>query len=224
MNTYWLNKANNDNLIVFFAGWSFDYNPFLNLETKNNDVLMIYDYNEVEIPQVLQELNNYKRKTLITWSMGVFISYLLKDLFSDFDKKFAINGTITPVDDDFGIPKKMFELTLKHVQKGLEGKFYQNIFKTEEEYKKYETCQVQRSIENRVTELENLYSLIKIKNGIDYEKFYDFAIVSEFDKIIPPKNQLASHKKNNVKTVVLPYGHSPFFNFLSWENITNANK
>jgi hypothetical protein len=83
---------------------------------------------------------------------------------------------------------------------------------------------VQRSIENRVTELENLYSLIKIKNGIDYEKFYDFAIVSEFDKIIPPKNQLASHKKNNVKTVVLPYGHSPFFNFLSWENITNANK
>jgi biotin synthesis protein BioG len=224
MNTYWLNKANNDNLIVFFAGWSFDYNPFLNLSTQNNDVLMIYDYNEVEIPQVLQELNDYKRKTLITWSMGVFIGYLLKDLFKTFDKKIAINGTITPVDDEFGIPKKMFELTLKHAQKGLEGKFYQNIFKTEEEYKKYEEFQVQRSIENRVNELENLYSLIKIKNGINYEKFYDFAIVSEFDKIIPPKNQLASHNKNNVPTVILPYGHSPFFNFTSWDEIANANK
>jgi biotin synthesis protein BioG len=224
MNTYWLNKANNDNLIVFFAGWSFDYNPFLNLDTQNNDVLMIYDYNEVEIPQVLQELNDYKRKTLITWSMGVFIGYLLKDLFKTFDKKIAINGTITPVDDEFGIPKKMFELTLKHAQKGLEGKFYQNIFKTEEEYKKYEEFQVQRSIENRVNELENLYSLIKIKNGINYEKFYDFAIVSEFDKIIPPKNQLASHNKNNVPTVILPYGHSPFFNFTSWDEIANANK
>jgi biotin synthesis protein BioG len=224
MNTYWLNKANNDNLIVFFAGWSFDYNPFLKLDTQNNDVLMIYDYNEVEIPQVLQELNDYKRKTLITWSMGVFIGYLLKDLFKTFDKKIAINGTITPVDDEFGIPKKMFELTLKHAQKGLEGKFYQNIFKTEEEYKKYEEFQVQRSIENRVNELENLYSLIKIKNGINYEKFYDFAIVSEFDKIIPPKNQLASHNKNNVPTVILPYGHSPFFNFTSWDEIANANK
>jgi biotin synthesis protein BioG len=224
MNTYWLNKANKDNLIVFFAGWSFDYNPFLKLDTQNNDVLMIYDYNEVEIPQVLQELNDYKRKTLITWSMGVFIGYLLKDLFKTFDKKIAINGTITPVDDEFGIPKKMFELTLKHAQKGLEGKFYQNIFKTEEEYKKYEEFQVQRSIENRVNELENLYSLIKIKNGINYEKFYDFAIVSEFDKIIPPKNQLASHNKNNVPTVILPYGHSPFFNFTSWDEIANANK
>jgi biotin synthesis protein BioG len=224
MNTYWLNKANNDNLIVFFAGWSFDYNPFLNLDTTNNDVLMIYDYNEIETPQIFNELDNYKCKTLITWSMGVFVGFLLKDLFIDFDKKIAINGTITPVDDEFGIPRKMFELTLKHSKKGLEGKFYQNIFKTEEEYKKYETCQVQRSIENRVSELENLYSLIKIKNGIDYEKFYDFALVSEFDKIIPPKNQLASHNKNSVPTVILPYGHSPFFNFSSWDEIANANK
>jgi hypothetical protein len=75
-----------------------------------------------------------------------------------------------------------------------------------------------------VNELENLYSLIKIKNGINYEKFYDFAIVSEFDKIIPPKNQLASHRRNNVPTVILHYGHSPFFNFTSWDEIANANK
>jgi hypothetical protein len=118
----------------------------------------------------------------------------------------------------------MFELTLKHAQKGLEGKFYQNIYKTEEEYEKYKTCQVQRSIENRVNELENLYSLIKIKNDITYEKFYDFAIISEFDKIIPPKNQLTSHTKNKVQSIILPYGHSPFFNFTSWDKIANANK
>jgi hypothetical protein len=87
MNTYWLNKANNENLIVFFAGWSFDYNPFLNIKSNDNDVLMIYDYNKFEAPQILSELNKYHQKILITWSMGVFVGYLLKDFFKDFDKK-----------------------------------------------------------------------------------------------------------------------------------------
>lgn len=74
----------------------------------------------------------------------------------------VINGTVTPVDNEFGIPVKMFELTLKHAQIGLRGKFYQNVFKTEEEYNLYTQRPVKRSIENRVSELECLYNLIKI--------------------------------------------------------------
>ena len=119
MKAYWLNKQNNKNLIVFFAGWSFDETPFKLLQCLNNDVLMIYDYNDIEIPQVLNELSNYENKILITWSMGVFVAYLLKDLFKNFDKKIAINGTIKPVDNEYRIPVKMFELTLKHAFAGL---------------------------------------------------------------------------------------------------------
>ena len=48
---------------------------------------------------------------------GRFTAYLLKDLFADFNHKIAVNGTVTPVDNDFGIPVKMFELTLKHAEK-----------------------------------------------------------------------------------------------------------
>ena len=113
----------------------------------------------------------------------------------------------------------MFELTLKHAQIGLRGKFYQNVFKTEAEYNLYTQRPVKRSIENRVSELECLYNLIKNNPNTIYEKFYDKAIVSDFDKIIPPKNQIASHKKIN-----LPYGHFPFYNFSSWSEILECNQ
>ena len=224
MKCCWLNKQSNENLIVFFAGWSFDENPFQNLLTQNYDVLFVYDYNDLAIPEDLKVLNSYKNKALVTWSMGVFVAYLLKDLFFDFSTKIAINGTVTPVDNEFGIPVKMFELTLKHAQIGLRGKFYQNVFKTEEEYNLYIKNSAKRSIENRVLELENLYNFIKNNPNTNYEKFYDKAIVSDFDKIIPPKNQIASHKKNNVQIINLPCGHFPFYNFSSWSEILECNQ
>lgn len=223
MKAYFLNKQNNQNLIVFFAGWSFDYYPFINLEHKDYDILFIYDYNDLSVPEELTGIAHYQNKILITWSMGVFAAFLLKDLFTDFNYKLAINGTVNPVDNENGIPVKMFELTLKHAAKGLEEKFYQNVFLNEEEYNLYKQNPVHRSIENRVTELENLYNLIKTTE-INYNKFYDSAIVSDYDKIIPPQNQIESHKKNNIPVIILPFGHYPFYNYSSWNEIIKCKQ
>lgn len=219
MKSCWLNNQNNENLIVFFAGWSFDEKPFKFLQCNDFDVLFVYDYNDFEIPEELKNIKNYKHKYLITWSMGVFVANLFKNLFSDFEYKMAINGTISPVDNEFGIPIKMFELTLKHAKIGLEGKFYKNVFQTEEEFQKYSKTPVGRTIENRVSELENLYTEIKNQKELEIQKFYDFAIVSDFDKIIPPKNQIASHTKNAVRILNIPYGHFPFFHYSNWDEI-----
>ena len=131
MKYHWLNKQNNTGLIVFFAGWSFDENPFEFLDCGGSDVLFVYEFNEISALEK-EIFAKYTKKTLLTWSMGVFAAYLLKDRFKDFDKKIAINGTPFPVDDEFGIPQKPFLLTLRHAKTGLEGKFYQNIFEKEE--------------------------------------------------------------------------------------------
>ena len=221
MKAHWLNRQNNKNLIVFFAGWSFDYNPFCNHpECGDNDLLMIYDYNNMDIPDELKTLNNYESKILAAWSMGVFTAYLNRVLFEDFNKKIAVNGTITPVDDKFGIPVKIFELTLKHAASGLGGKFYKNVFQTLKEYEEYLKNPVQRSIENRVEELKNLYDLIRQQpTDFDGEKFYDCAVVCQNDKIIPSANQSASHNKNNVPVISLDCGHFPFYNFSKWDEI-----
>ncbi len=218
MKAYWLNQQGNENLIVFFSGWSFDENPFKKFDCGDYDILMVYDYNDLNEPLQLNELGGYKSKTLISWSMGVFVAYLLRNLFFDFDYKIAINGTVTPVDNDFGIPVKMFELTLKHASTGLGGKFYKNVFNTEEDFCKYNQSPVERSVEDRVSELENLYDLIK-SSQIQYSKFYDVALVGEFDKIIPPKNQIASHNANSVPTISLSCGHFPYYQFKSWGEV-----
>ena len=223
MKSKWLNKQNNKKLIVFLAGWSFDDKPFEFLDCADYDVLFIYDYNELNLLNSLQNLENYEEKFLITWSMGVFVGYKFRQIFENFDYKIAINGTTTPVDNEFGIPIKMFELTLKYAKIGLEGKFYKNVFHTVEEFEKYSKTPVERTIDNRVTELENLYEIIKNTKTED-TNFYDFALVSEFDKIIPPKNQLNSHEKNGVKVKKLEQGHSPFYNFSSWCDIIDLCK
>lgn len=213
MQSHWLNKQNNNKIIIFFTGWSFDYMPFEFLNCEDFDVLIIYDYNDLELPQIPE----YKEYFLISWSMGVYTSYLLKDKLPKFTKKIAINGTPFPVNDEYGIPLKPFILTLRHAKTGLEGKFYQNIFNSEEEYARYNKTQVERTIENRVSELNNLYSKIK-STEISYQNYFDTAIISNNDKIIPTKNQMNFWKgKADIKTV--ESGHFLYYNFTSWNEI-----
>lgn len=214
MQYHWLNKQNNKKLIIFFAGWSFDYKPFEFLFCGDFDILMFYDYNNLdnfEVPESYEEIN------IIGWSMGVFIAYLLKDRMPKLNQVVAINGTPFPVDDNYGIPQKPFLLTLKHAKTGLEGKFYQNIFNTTEEFETYKKSSVQRSIENRVDELNNLYKKIKATN-FSYEPFYTKAIISNFDKIIPAKNQI-NFWKDKVSTQIIDSGHFPYYNYKSWDEI-----
>jgi len=214
-----LNKQNNTKLIVFFAGWSFDEKPFLFLDCSEADVLFVCDYNKIS---TLDEklFKKYTKKFLISWSMGVFTAYLLKNNFKNFDRKIAVNGTPFPVHDDFGIPQKPFLLTLRHAKTGLEGKFYQNIFEKEAEFERYSKTPVTRSIDNRVDELKSLYEKIKSEN-FDYENFYDFALISAHDKIIPTKNQI-NFWQNHAPFKILESGHFPFYNFKSWDEIIKS--
>ena len=154
---------------------------------------------------------------LIAWSMGVFTAYLLRDKLPKFSKKIAINGTPYPVDDEFGIPTKPFLLTLRHAKTGLEGKFYQNIFDTKEEFERYLTTPVKRTIENRENELKSLYQRIKTSEN-SYEHYYDKALISTRDKIIPTKNQV-NFWQNNAEIEMLESGHFPYYNFKSWNDI-----
>lgn len=216
MQYHWLNKKNNKNLIVFFAGWSFDYIPFEFLDCKKNDVIIVFDYNSLDYD--LPELDGYEHKTLITWSMGVYVGYLLKDKLPNFDKKIAINGTVFPVDDEFGIPLKTFCLTLKFAETGLQSKFYKNVFNNEEWFERYYKNPVRRSIESRVNELAALDKFIK-GSQINYDDtYYDRAIIGKTDKIIPTKNQISFWKD---KGELVDCGHFPFYNYKSWDEICN---
>ena len=213
MQYHWLNKSNNDKLIVFFCGWGFDFHSFEFLNSNGFDVLIVYDYSSVDVFNI--DFAKYEKKYLIAWSMGVFVANLLKDNFMQFDKKIAINGTPFPVNNDFGIPQRIFDLTLKNVEQSLQGKFYKNMFLTNEDFERF--VFPKREIENCRQELFNISRLAKNENR-KYTSFYDLAIISDFDKIIPTKNQIRFWN-DKVTIINLENGHFSFYNFGSWENI-----
>ena len=215
MQHYWFNKQNNKKLIIFFCGWSFDYNPFKFLDCGDYDVITLYDYASLDFNI---DFSKYEQIHLIGWSMGVFIASYLKDKLPELTSAVAVCGTAIPVDDELGIPHKSFELSLIHAEKGLQGKFTRNVFVEDDLLARYEKTPVERSIENRVNELVKLDELIK-SYKFEFSPFYTKVLVGINDKIIPSKNQLNFWHKYNVPVVELDSGHFPFYNYKSWEEI-----
>lgn len=203
----WLNKSENKEIIVFFNGWGMDENIVKHLECENYDVLMFYDYNTLETDYDFANLNTYSKKYLVAWSMGVMTATLF-DI--NYNSKTAVNGTLKPIDDKFGIPERIYNLTLKGFSpKGAE-RFIYNMFNHKTENSASPIVVTQRDFENQKSELEAL------THYQSNEKFkYDRIIISSEDKIIPAKNQAAYWKKEpNLKS-----GHAPFNHFKKWSDL-----
>ena len=102
-----------------------DKNPFSIL--KNTcDILYVYDYTTPDFPDF--DFSPYKQVYLLAFSYGVYasgIAKLPKDL--KITKSIAINGTLIPVDDKYGVPLRQFELTEKMDSKTV-VKFRERLF------------------------------------------------------------------------------------------------
>ncbi len=151
MRAKWLNKKNNENLIVFFNGWGMDEKIVSNLMCDNWDVLVLFDYRDFQIE--VFDFSMYENKTLIAWSLGVFVCTNYYELFKDFDKFIAINGTPKPIDDNFGIPSKIYNLTVDNFNEMSCAKFMKKISSN---------INIQNYCSRSCEELKN--ELISIKN------------------------------------------------------------
>ena len=198
----WLNRVNNQKLIVFFNGWGMDECVVNHLLPEDYDVLMFYDYNTLETDFDFKNIYPYPEKYLVAWSMGVMTATLFD---TDYVSKTAINGTLKPIDDKYGIPKRIYDLTLNGFSpKGAE-RFIKNMFK--------EDCKLpvpMREFENQQSELEAL-THYQAKQEFKYDKI----ILSSEDKIIPTKNQIAFWGiEPNIDS-----GHCPFNHFKKWSEL-----
>ena len=196
----WLNKKENNELIIFFNGWGMDESVVNHLDYENYDVLMFYDYNSLETDFNFEKIKNYK-KHLISWSMGVMTATLFP---VEYMTATAVNGTLKPVDKDYGINPRIYDLTIRGFnEKGAE-KFIRNMFDTPV------NLTISRELENQKTELS------AIKNyQADISFKYTKVLISDNDKIIPTKSQEEFWKqKANLKG-----GHCPFFYFKKWSEL-----
>ena len=106
----WLNINQNNKVIVFFNGWGMDESVVHHLDFSDYDVLMFYDYNNLDTNFDFNSLDKYKNKSLIAWSMGVMVATLFNQKYTSAT---AINGTLKPIDNEFGIPQRIYDLTIK---------------------------------------------------------------------------------------------------------------
>lgn len=199
----WLNIKNNKKLIFFFNGWGMDENIVKHLDCEDYDVLMFYDYNTLDTDFDFKSLNIYNEKNLVAWSMGVMLGskYINKNTLT---QTVAINGTLKPIDTEYGIHPRIYDLTIKGFDEKGRDKFINSMF----EEKRNIICS--RDIKNQHSELIALKSY-QADNNFKYNKI----LISDNDKIIPTKSQVKFWGiEPNLKG-----GHCPFFSFTKWSEL-----
>ena len=209
MKYFWLNKKNNKNLIVFFNGWAMNETPVKHLKTDGFDILFLFDYRNLDFNFLEFDFSKYEKKYLICWSMGVFAANNFINTFNNFDYKVAINGTNKIVDDDFGIPEKIYKITAKFLNEDSLDKFIKNMFKGG---KLNPEITITRSIGELREELFEIQ-----KKSFSSEIKFDKAIISNDDRIIPTKNQL-NFWKNKAEIDLIESTHCPFKNYSNWQD------
>jgi len=127
-----------------------------------------------------------------------------------FDKKIAINGTTKIISNDFGIPEKIYKITVKLLNEDSCDKFIKNMF---DNGKLNPNITITRSL-NELKE-----ELISIQNtALKEELSFDFAIISNKDKIVPSQNQI-NFWKNKTKIIEINSTHCPFEIYSTWSEL-----
>ncbi len=210
MQYFWLNKKDNKNLIVFFNGWAMNETPIKHLDNKGFDILFLFDYRNLNFDFSKFDFNKYEKKYLICWSMGVFAVNIFYEIFNNFDYKIAINGTCKIIDNDFGIPERIYKTTAKFLNEDSLDKFIKNMFiggKLNPE------ITITRPLEELKEELIEIQK-IKFKNEIKFDK----VIISNEDRIVPTKNQI-NFWTNKAKIIMVKGTHCLFKNYLNWQDL-----
>jgi pimeloyl-[acyl-carrier protein] methyl ester esterase len=240
-------KNNSKKLILFFNGWGMDANPFKNFISDEYDVLIFYDYTNFFVDKnTINEVNRYDEIIIISWSIGVYAGCEAVKYFKKPSLAIAINGTLTPVDDLYGIPAKIFNFTLKTLSEKTITAFYKNMFKKDSEFEKFLTTKPDRTVSEQKAELEcigchcerptgawqsqnrsplRLLRRFTPRNDVlcqdALENIYDFAIIGVEDKIFSAENQKNFWKTTKTSTILINEGHYPFYCWKNWDDIIN---
>jgi len=217
MKTYIRRRDTNNHLVVFYGAWGTDENVFIPLCNDEFDFILFYNYSADEA-LVLPEMKTYEKITLIAWSLGVWAAeYLSLKTGIKPDVTIAVNGTPIPADDRYGIPLNVFEGTLNNITEQNMEKFYFRMFGDKKTYQKNIDRIPHRTLKSLHDELRWLYNRIMEPREAGFK--WDYAVISEKDRIFPSKNLKGYWKKEiNTKHIIIP---QPHYFFHIWESFTD---
>lgn len=99
-------------LILIFAGWSTVPSFYRHLHAQGWDIAIVWDYSNLDFNSSI--LEGYNTIFIIGWSLGVAAAAHAAATSLPPEKisaAFAVNGTLFPSSDDYGIPEDIYEST-----------------------------------------------------------------------------------------------------------------
>ncbi|MDR0384850.1 MAG: DUF452 family protein [Prevotellaceae bacterium] len=195
----------NSELLLLFNGWGFDPKIFSETDIPLHDIVSVYDYSDIK-PEQFEFTRLYAKVKIVAWSYGVFVADFYSESIHNVTKAIAVNGSTTPIDDDKGIPVKIFRATMESFNARNREKFYLRIAGGMSAYNRTAGKLPDRNVENQLAELKSLYQL-SLENRTPTLN-WTVAIISTNDKIFPLENM-----KNawGDKAVIVEGDHYPNF-------------
>ncbi len=222
MKTLWLHHHNRNALLVFCNGWGMDGRPFAPLQARAVDVLMCYDYTDLEVEEDLSAvIASYAEAYLVGWSMGVWAGQCLFAASAGrFQRKIAINGTLCPIHDRFGIPVEIFSSTLENFNEAVRLKFYRRMCRERGILETFLAHQPERGLDNQRLELRRLLQATDCLSP-DVSIYTDIVIAAR-DFILPTANQERFWRDHNIH--ILDGPHFLFYGWESWDDVLHDSR
>lgn len=213
MKSEFISHTGSSRLLLIFAGWGMDSNVFAHIVRPGYDVMVIWDYTDFYIDWSFT--SDYDEVCILAWSMGVFaVNETTHAIDHKVTRRIAVNGTVHPVSDDFGIPESIFQATLDSLSEISVRKFYRRMCATPQAYAHFGQHAPARSVDSLRSELESLRNRTFFGVGADVR--WDLAIIGRDDRIFPRHNQRNAWSARQVPFLEVTDGH-----YLNFEQLVN---
>lgn len=194
-------------LILFFAGWGMDADMFAGISRPGYDIMVVYDYTNPDFN--LAAIENYEEIVVAAWSMGV---YYADRFIRDYNlgkpvltKCIAVNGTLSPIDDNLGIPRRIYELTSALPDRNAVDKFCRRICGGASAMQTLMPKAPSRSVDELRDELLSIRRMVESNPLPSADtSLWDEILISERDLIFPPANMLRAWENASERITVLP--------------------
>ncbi|WP_282051859.1 pimeloyl-ACP methyl esterase BioG family protein [Phaeobacter inhibens] len=202
MEVRWLKRKQAGEAIVIFGGWAVGPGVFDHLAGAQ-DLVFVNDYRNLDAD--LPDLSGYDHVTLLAWSFGVAAYAHWQEGRADpFDRKVAVNGTLTPVDETRGIPPAVMVKTAEGLS---EQRFAQFLRRT------FNAPQLPHAVDIDARRAE-LHAVAA--RGTASVVAFDQVWIAGRDRIFPPENQHRAWAGATIRELPAA-AHVPFDHFDSWQ-------
>lgn len=204
MEHYFIQRQGCPRVVLFFAGWGMDWHPFAGYRPEGSDLLVCYDYRSLDFDPFW--VAGYESIRLVGWSMGVWAaSCLFASAGLPFADRIAVNGTPVPVDDEKGIPRRIYEGTTNGLDETAYRKFLRRMCGSGEALEAFLSRRPLRPLGELKEELRLIGEQAAALPASDFA--WSKAIIGKRDLIFLPDNQRRAWGGSGTRTVELDVPH-----------------